>query len=136
MSSSASGGVSPRAVVDVARQVIEKVRPGAAEGRRSLPVGGAPGELRALWDAPGTRDTVLVGIQGVADAVLATGGDAGEWGTVVTIELRLERALPGMATQALAGKAVRRFKALAETGEAPTTAQNPSAREDAGKEPA
>jgi hypothetical protein len=40
------------------------------------------------------------------------------------------------AGQALAGKAVRRLKALAETGEVPTTEGNPSARGDAGEEAA
>ena len=41
--------------------------------------------------------------------------------------------MPGMATQALAGKAVRRLKALCETGEIPSTDFNPSAREDAAE---
>jgi hypothetical protein len=49
----------------------------------------------------------------------------------VTLELRLSAPVPGMATQTLAGKAVRRLKALCETGEIPTTAANPSAREPA-----
>ncbi len=40
---------------------------------------------------------------------------------------------PGMATQVLAGKAVRRLKALCETGEIPNTDFNPSARDDAGE---
>ena len=53
----------------------------------------------------------------------------------VTVTLRLEAAVPGMAAQVLAGKVVRRLKALAETGEVPTTAHNPSARPDA-QEPA
>jgi hypothetical protein len=39
-----------------------------------------------------------------------------------------------MATQVLAGKAVRRLKALCETGEIPSTEFNPSARGDAGEE--
>ena len=38
-----------------------------------------------------------------------------------------------MATQVLAGKAVRRLKALVETGEVPTTDHNPAYRADAGE---
>jgi hypothetical protein len=38
-----------------------------------------------------------------------------------------------MATQALAGKAVRRLKALCETGEIPSSDFNPSARGDVGE---
>ena len=48
------------------------------------------------------------------------------------MHLRLREAVPDMAANTLAGKAVRRLKALVETGEAPTTARNPAAREDAG----
>ena len=43
----------------------------------------------------------------------------------------VEVTLP--ADTPLAGKAVRRLKALCETREIPTTASNPSAREDAGE---
>jgi hypothetical protein len=53
-----------------------------------------------------------------------------DWGTITTVHLRLHTAVPGMATQLLAGKVVRRLKALAETGEVPSTERNPSARED------
>jgi hypothetical protein len=38
-----------------------------------------------------------------------------------------------MGTQALTGKALRRLKALCETGEIPSTAYNPAARGDAGE---
>jgi len=51
----------------------------------------------------------------------------------VTVHLTLKEPVPDIAANALAGKAVRRLKALVETGEAPTTAYNPSAREDAGE---
>jgi hypothetical protein len=73
---------------------------------------------------------VLAGIP-VADARIDVGPRAGDWGVTVTVTLRLEAAVPGMAAQVLAGKVVRRLKALAETGEVPTTAHNPSARPDA-----
>jgi hypothetical protein len=46
----------------------------------------------------------------------------------VTVTLRLEAGAPGSMAQALAGKVVRRLKALVETGEVPTTANNPAAR--------
>jgi hypothetical protein len=38
-----------------------------------------------------------------------------------------------MAANTLAGKVVRRLKALAEAGEVPTTAHNPAGRADAGE---
>jgi hypothetical protein len=38
-----------------------------------------------------------------------------------------------MAAQVLAGKVVRRLKALVEASEVPTTAHNPSGRTDAGE---
>jgi hypothetical protein len=69
----------------------------------------------------------------VADASLRVGDTTDAWGTTVTVRLRLSAPVPGMAAQALAGKAVRRLKALAETGEVPTTDHNPSARADAGE---
>ncbi len=63
-----------------------------------------------------------------ADVSLAFGPVLGEWGTVVTVTLRLEAAVPGATAQTLAGKVVRHLKALVETGEVPTTANNPAAR--------
>ena len=77
--------------------------------------------------------TILDGIP-VADASLEVGSDAGEWGTTVTVQLRLDNAIPGMAIQTLAGKAVRRLKSVVETGEAPRTDHTPSARSDAGEQ--
>ncbi len=120
------------AVTGAARQFMERLRPGSTEGRRSLPVRGAQEALRRLWQDDATRRAVLAGMP-VSDATLEVGDDAGAWGTTVTVSLRLAQPVPGMAAQALAGKAVRRFKALAETGEAPTTERNPSARPDAGE---
>jgi hypothetical protein len=135
------GGTAPnvpapaRAAVEKAREVIASVRPGATEARRSLPIRSDADEIRRLWADADARTAVLEGIP-VADATLDFGPRTGDWGMIVTVSLRLERAMPGMATNTLAGKVVRRLKALAETGEVPTTARNPSARDDAGKAPA
>ncbi len=123
-----------RAVADKTREVIAKVRPGPLEGRRSLPIRSDPDELRRIWADADGRAAVLEGIP-VADATLEFGAHDGDWGQTVTVALRLEAAVPGVAAQVLAGKIVRRLKALAETGEVPTTAHNPSARGDA-QEPA
>jgi hypothetical protein len=124
---------SARAVVDKGREVLAKVRPGPLSARRSLPIRSTPDELRRLWADADARAAVLDGIP-AADASLDFGPEAGEWGITVTVSLQLESAVPGMAARALAGKAVRRLKALAETGEVPTTARNPSARVDAQEE--
>ncbi|MEI5675619.1 MULTISPECIES: hypothetical protein [unclassified Nocardioides] len=54
-------------------------------------------------------------------------------GTEVTLTLVLEDPMPGggdLAVGAMAHKALRRAKALAETGEIPTLDHNPSARHD------
>ena len=123
---------APRAVANKARQVIAKVRPGSAEGRRSLPIRRTPEQIRARWDEPELRAAILKDVP-VADASLSIGDPDRDWGTTVTLELRLSAPVPAMATQTLAGKAVRRLKALCETGEIPTTASNPSARDDAGE---
>jgi len=108
-------------------------RLGADEARRSLPVRRSGGDLRTLWDDPGTRDAVLDGIP-VHDAPLEIGGVLDDWGTVATLRLRFATAMPKPVARALAGKAVRRLKALAETGEVPTTAHNPSGRPGAGED--
>jgi hypothetical protein len=121
-----------QAVADKARAVLARVRPQATEGRRSLPIRRPAADLPALWSDADARAAVLAGIP-VADASLEVGRDAGAWGTIVTVGLRLEAPVPGMAADVLAGKVVRRLKALAETGEVPTTAANPSARADAGE---
>lgn len=53
-----------------------------------------------------------------------------ELGTEVSLALDLDG--PDLAAGAMAHKALRRLKALAETGEIPTLAHNTSAREDQG----
>ena len=125
--------IDPKAVAAKAREAIARVRPGATEGHRSLPIRRPADDIRRLWGDEAARAAVLDGIP-VADASLDFGPSLGEWGTTTTVRLELEAPVPGMATQALAGKAVRRLKALAETGEVPTTDRNPSARADAGGE--
>jgi hypothetical protein len=125
-------GSVPRVVADTARQVIAKVRPGSMRGRRSLPIRRDPEEIRARWDEPQLRAAILQEIP-VADASLSIGDQDRDWGRTVTLELELSAPVPGMAAQVLAGKAVRRLKALCETGEIPNTDCNPSARSDAGQ---
>jgi hypothetical protein len=121
-----------RSVAGKARQAIARVRPGAMEGRRALPVRRDADAIRARWDEPELRSAVLEGIP-VRDASLEIGEEDRDWGRTVTIRLELSSSVPGMAAQALAGKAVRRLKALCETGEIPNTDFNPSARDDAGE---
>jgi hypothetical protein len=123
----------PRAVAGKAREVLAKARPGALEGRRSLPIRGSADDIRRRWDDPAGSAAVLDGIP-VADAGLEVGEPDHEWGRTTSVRLRLSAPVPGAAAQALAGKAVRRLKALVETGEVPTTAHNPSGRSDAGEE--
>jgi hypothetical protein len=119
-------------VADKAREVMAKVRPGPLQARRSLPIRAEADELRRLWADADGRAAVLKGIP-AEDVSFDFGHPLGDWGTVVTVDLRLEEPVPGMAAQVLAGKIVRRLKALAETGEVPTTAHNPAARTDAGE---
>ena len=121
-----------RAVADRARQVIAKVRPGSTQGHRSLPIRSSPEQIRARWDEPELRTAILKDLP-VADASLTIGGPDRDWGSTVTLDLRVSAAVPHMGTQALTGKALRRLKALCETGEIPTTAYNPAARDDAGE---
>ena len=124
--------LDPRAVAEKAREMMARVRPGPTQARRSLEIRRPADDIRRLWSDDEGRAAVLDGIP-VADASLDFGPEARGWGTTVTLDLRLEAPVPGTATQALAGKAVRRLKALAETGEVPTTERNPSARSDAGE---
>jgi hypothetical protein len=124
----------PRVVTDTARNVIAKLRPASTQGRRSLPIRREPDEIHALWEEPQLRAAILQDIP-VASASLTIGEQDRDWGRTVTLELELSAPVPGAATQVLAGKAVRRLKALCETGEIPNTDFNPSARSDA-KEPA
>jgi hypothetical protein len=127
--------IDPRAAADKARELIARVRPGATIAHRSLPIRRTAADVGQLWDDPQSRAAVLDGIP-VAAASVSFGPEVGDWGMTVTVQLELEAAVPGIATRALAGKAVRRLKALAETGEVPTTERNPSARADAAEEPA
>ena len=127
--------IGPRAVADKARGFVAKKRASGSEARRSLPIRRVGDDIRALWGDQGARAAVLDGIP-VADASIDIGSEVSDWGTPVTLRLRLHSPVPRMARQALAGKAVRRLKALAETGEVPTTERNPSARSDAGGETA
>ncbi|HEY8583582.1 MAG TPA: hypothetical protein VIL49_11565 [Capillimicrobium sp.] len=122
-----------KAAADKARQAVAKVRPGAPDGQRSLPIRAEADVIRARWDDPAARAAVLEGLS-VKEASLEVGDQDRDWGRTTTLRLELDAAVPGMATQALTGKAVRRLKALVETGEIPTTDFNPSAREDAGEE--
>lgn len=110
-----------------AREVLAKVRPGPLEAHRALPVRAGADEIERVWASADGRTAVLQGIP-AADVSLAFGPVIEGWGTVVTVTLRLETAVPGMAAQVLAGKVVRHLKALVETGEVPTTASNPAAR--------
>ena len=121
-----------REVADKARNVIAKVRPGSATGRRSLPIRCDAEAIHARWDDPRQRAAILDGIP-TADAALTVGGEDRDWGRTATISLELSAPVPGTATQVLAGKAVRRLKALCETGEIPSTDFNPSARADAAE---
>jgi hypothetical protein len=115
-----------------AQEVIGRVRPGSTEATRSLPIRCAPDEIRARWEQPQLRAAVLAGIP-VRDAELRIGSEDRDWGRTATIDLTLDTAMPGVATNTLAGRALRRLKSLCETGEIPTTDHNPSARADAGE---
>jgi hypothetical protein len=108
------------------------VRPGSTEGHRSLPIRSAPENIQARWDEPALRAAILKDIP-VADASLTIGGPDRDWGSTVTLDLRVSAVVPDMGTQALTGKALRRLKALCETGEIPSTAFNPAARDEAGE---
>ncbi len=121
-----------RSLAGKARQAIARIRPGSLEGRRSLPIRRPPATILAYWEDPQLRAAVLRDIP-VAAASLEIGDEDRDWGRTTTIILELSAPVPNMATQALAGKAVRRLKALCETGEIPSSDFNPSARDDAGE---
>ena len=114
------------------RQVIARLLPGATEGQRSLPIRRSSDEIRARWAKPELREAILQGIP-VADASIEVGDEDRDWGRTTTLHLKLTAPMPEMATHVLAGKALRRLKALVETGEIPNTDFNPSARDDAGE---
>ncbi len=121
-----------RSLAGKARQAIARVRPGSTEGRRSLPIRRSPETILAYWEDPQLQAAVLRDIP-VASASLEIGDEDRDWGRTTTLTLELSAPVPNMATQALAGKAVRRLKALCETGEIPNTDFNPAARDDAGE---
>src|SRR3954452_1195499 len=104
---------NPRAVAEKARDVLAKVRPGPLQARRSLPIRADADEIRRLWADADGRNAILEGIP-AADVSLECGESLPDWATVVSADLRLEEPVPGMAAQVLAGKVVRRLKALAE----------------------
>ena len=110
-----------------ARVLIARAGLGVSQASRSLPVRRDAEGLRDLWSDPGKRAAVLDGAP-VREASADFGGEVGDWGTTATVRLELETPLPRAAAQLLAGKTVRRLKALAETGEIPTTEGNPSVR--------
>jgi hypothetical protein len=123
-----------RAAVGRARDMYAKIRPGDAHARRSLPIRAQAADLQALWTRPDAREAVLAGLPPISDVALTVGDEDRDFGRTATLELTLQAAVPGMATHVLAGKALRRLKALAETGEVPTTDHNPAYRPDAGQE--
>src|SRR5687768_11820735 len=114
-------------VADKARDALSKIRPGPLEASRTLPIRAERDEIERVWTTYTT--TIMDGIP-IESATSQYGQEVGEWGLAVTVHLRLKEPVPDVAANALAGKAVRRLKALVETGEAPTTERNPSARED------
>src|SRR3712207_759083 len=119
-------------VAEKAKPVIAKVRPGPGEARRSLPIRREPDEIRARFDEPELRAAILEGIP-ADEASIEVGGEDRDWGRTVTLTLHLSSPVPGIGAQALAGKALRRLKALCETGEIPNSDFNPAARDDAGE---
>ena len=125
--------LSPRDVAERARALAARAGLGTTAGRRSLPILRSADDIRQAWEDPGGRAAVLDGLEGVRDASLELGEESSDRGTTAAVRVELAAPLPNMAAQALAGKAVRRLKALAETGEVPTTDRNPSARDDAGE---
>jgi hypothetical protein len=117
------------AAVGKARDLVGRGDTHAASGRRSLPIFGTPEELQASWDQPVVREAVIDGLEIEPESVtmLFAQGRPG-WGNEATAHLEFNGAVPDLGADLLAGKVVRRFKALFETGEIPTTHHNPAAR--------
>jgi hypothetical protein len=88
--------LTPRAVADKARGVVATVRPGTAEGRRSLPIRSPEADVRRLSEEPAGLAKILHGIP-VAEATLSLGPEAGDRGRTATVWLRLEDAPRGYA---------------------------------------
>ena len=100
---------------------------------------GTPRGFRAEVLERGERRVAFRGRPADADAPELTGvvtlaPGRPDLGTLVT--LQLDSAAPALALGAAAHKALRRAKALAETGEIPTLAHNPSGRRRAEEEDA
>jgi hypothetical protein len=121
-----------RRVAGMTQDVVAKVRPGGTTAHRSLPIRRSPEEIQARWDEPQLRAAVLGDIP-VKEASLDIGAEDRDWGRTVRLDLELSAPVPGAASQAVAGKVLRRLKALCETGEIPNTDRNPAARDDAGE---
>jgi hypothetical protein len=117
-------------VADKAKGALSKVRSGPLEASRTLPIRASKDEIERVWTTHTT--TIMDGIP-LESATTQYGQTVRDWGLAVTVHLRLAEPVPDMAANTLAGKAVRRLKAIVETGEAPTTDRNPAAREDAGE---
>jgi hypothetical protein len=117
----------PSAVKDAAGAVQDLLPFKQPAPIRSVTIGRAPDDLLALWSDPETR-RIAFERDDLPESELRLEPAPAEWGTVV--RLKVEEALPGV----LVAKVLRRFKALAEASEVPTTAHNPSARPDAGED--
>src|ERR1044071_6266102 len=112
-------------VADRAKDALNKVRSGPLEASRTLPIRASKDEIERVWTS--RTSTIFDGIP-METATTQYGQTVRDWGIAVTVHLRLQEPVPDMAANTLAGKAVRRLKALVETGEAPTTDRNPSGR--------
>ena len=119
-----------KALTRTARRAAARARLGTSQASRSLPVRCDLDHVRALWADATSRAAVLSGLP-ARGASISLSSAQGDWGATVTVSLELQVPLPRPAAQLLGGKAVRRLKALAETGEVPTTQDNPSARTSA-----
>lgn len=123
----ASLSIAAESLAATMRQAAARVGLGTSQASRSLPIRSDRERVSALWSDVACRDAVLDGLPARRGSILF-GSDQGDWGTTVTLSLELDVPLPRSAARPLAGKAIRRLKALAETGEVPTAARNPSAR--------
>jgi|GEM_PF-5821166 hypothetical protein len=112
-------------VADKAKGALSKVRPGSLQASRTLPIRADKDAIERVWTSRTAE--IFDGIP-MATATTRYGQTVRDWGLAVTVDLTLQEAVPDVAANTLAGKAVRRLKALVETGEAPTTDRNPSGR--------
>lgn len=115
-------------------------------GQRSHWKATAPGNIALEWDAEITEDRPNESIawRSVEGAQLEYSGSVrfdpapSDWGNIVTVNLDFNppggalgdaaAKLLGAAPDVIANKALYRFKALLETGEVPTTRNQPAAR--------